>query len=96
MPVTGEALRERIYTAVEEAYRDVSPEPSPVHAGASLKDDLALDSVQGFELLIRLEERFDIELVDEPILYQADTVDQLVTIVEGICRGPEGVVGGQT
>jgi acyl carrier protein len=72
---------ELVLATFEELYRGSKPDARPVRRDARLADDLDIDSVLGFELLIGLEERFDVELVDDPTVYRARDVDQLVDLV---------------
>jgi acyl carrier protein len=49
----------------------------------TVRDTLRLDSLALLELLTRIEERFDIELVDRPELYTSvSTVGDLVTVIQ--------------
>jgi acyl carrier protein len=75
--------RAEVVAAFEELYRRAKPDPRPVRADAKLRDDLDVDSVLGFDLLISLEERFDVELVDDPALYRATSVGELADLVCG-------------
>jgi acyl carrier protein len=60
----GENLGERIRTIVVE---QLGVEPSDVTANASILDDLGADSLDVVELVMALEEEFDIEVPDEAV-----------------------------
>jgi len=60
----GENLGERIRTIVVE---QLGVEPADVTANASILDDLGADSLDVVELVMALEEEFDIEVPDEAV-----------------------------
>jgi acyl carrier protein len=60
----GESLAERIRTIVVE---QLGVEPSDVTANANILDDLGADSLDVVELVMALEEEFDIEVPDEAV-----------------------------
>ena len=60
----GENLGERIRTIVVE---QLGVEPADVTANASILDDLGADSLDVVELVMALEEAFDIEVPDEAV-----------------------------
>ncbi|MFK4071127.1 phosphopantetheine-binding protein [Streptomyces sp. NPDC029674] len=47
----------------------------------SISQDIRLDSLALLEVLTRVEEAFDIELIDAPEIYSAATVEDLVAVV---------------
>jgi acyl carrier protein len=60
----GDNLGERIRTIVVE---QLGVEPSEVTPNASILDDLGADSLDVVELVMALEEEFDIEVPDEAV-----------------------------
>jgi acyl carrier protein len=60
----GENLGDRIRTIVVE---QLGVEPAEVTANASILDDLGADSLDVVELVMALEEEFDIEVPDEAV-----------------------------
>ncbi|SCW43004.1 acyl carrier protein [Ruminococcaceae bacterium YRB3002] len=54
--------------------------PTDITPDISLRNDLILDSLQLYELVIDLEEAYDIRLPDE-ILDDIDTIDNVVEMV---------------
>lgn len=55
----------------------LSLEESAITLDASIKDDLGVDSLDLFELIIALEEEFDIEIPQEDVL-EINTVNEIV------------------
>jgi len=56
----------------------LSLEESAITLDASIKDDLGVDSLDLFELIIALEEEFNIEIPQEDVL-EINTVNEIVT-----------------
>lgn len=69
--------KEEIFTTVQAiAAEELDVEPAKVTLDAKIKDDLAADSLDVFEIMNELEDKFDIELdVDEGITTIQDVVD---------------------
>jgi len=73
--------REEVETALREVAVDVlSVEPDAVVDGARFKEDLDADSLDLVELVMGLEERFDISVPEED-LENVATVGQAVDLV---------------
>lgn len=51
-------------------------DPADVHPGASLRDDLELDSLDGMDLIVSLEKEFQVR-VDDKVLLQLRTVGDI-------------------
>lgn len=51
-------------------------DPADVHPGASLRDDLELDSLDGMDLIVALEKEFQVR-VDDKALLQLRTVGDI-------------------
>jgi acyl carrier protein len=58
---------------------------------SSLERDLGLDSLSRVELLLRLEQAFDLSLPEEKLLATAETLRDLLRVVQG--AGPAGTPG---
>ena len=56
----------------------LSLEESAITLDASIKDDLGVDSLDLFELIIALEEEFNIEIPQEDVI-EINTVNEIVT-----------------
>lgn len=55
----------------------------------SISQDIRLDSLALLEVLTRVEEAFDIELIDAPEIYSATTVGELVAVVQARAAQPQ-------
>jgi len=60
--------RELIKDAVNEIIYRILPEIGPLDDGQDLKEDLGMDSAQFVNLVIDLEERFNLEIAERDIL----------------------------
>jgi len=60
----------------EEQYRRGGSRRS-IRLGDRLYDDLAIDSLFASELLVALEDRFDLELLHDPRMWMVATVGEL-------------------
>ncbi|WP_069812625.1 acyl carrier protein [Streptomyces sp. TP-A0874] len=56
----------------------------------SITQDIRLDSLALLEVLTRVEDEFDIELIDNPETYSARTVGDLVELVKATARAAAG------
>jgi acyl carrier protein len=75
--------REEVVVALREVAVDVlSVDPDAVVEGARFKEDLDADSLDLVELVMGLEERFDISVPEED-LENVGTVGQAVDLVMG-------------
>lgn len=72
---------------VADAWEEVTGTRPDLRLDANLQEDLGLESLQRFELLIALEERWDIELADDPDVTHAPTVRELLLVVRGLLAG---------
>jgi len=81
--------RERIYDKIIESISEVSGvEPSELNSQTSLLNDLNLDSLAMFEIVIDLEEAFKMQISDEDI----DRIKTIQDILDFVDRasGPDG------
>ena len=56
----------------------------------SVRDDIGLDSLSLMEALTRVEEEYDIALIDDEEIYQVRTVGDLVDLIQRICLARHG------
>ncbi|MCU1644931.1 MAG: hypothetical protein JWN03_5206 [Nocardia sp.] len=64
----------KAYTEVTRIARDLRPDDSFIR-------DLGVDSVAAIELMSVLEDRFGVSLIDNPRIVTADTVQQLLDLI---------------
>ncbi|ALG08576.1 hypothetical protein AOZ06_18100 [Kibdelosporangium phytohabitans] len=69
-------------TAVEEVYRDVKRVHRELRREDRIIEDLAVDSLATLEILLALEERFGVSLVDNPAAAGVRTVGDLVDLID--------------
>ena len=75
--------KEDVFATLKDVAVEVlGVEPDAVVEGASFKDDLDADSLDLVELVMALEEQFDIT-VDESELEGVETVEQAFNLVAG-------------
>ncbi|MEC3919184.1 acyl carrier protein [Nocardia sp. CDC160] len=67
----------KAYTEVTRIARDLRPDDSFVK-------DLGVDSVAAIELMGVLEDRFGVSLIDNPRIFTADTVQQLLDLINDL------------
>ena len=60
-----------------------------VKADSSLRDDLGVDSLGLADLIVTIEEEFDIDVPAEDEAESLDSVDELVTVICKLCTGGE-------
>lgn len=58
-----------------------------------LVEDLEIDSVASLELLVAVEDRFGVQLFDDPRAQDVRTVGELAALVRR-CRDEAGIAGG--
>lgn len=78
-PATGEFL-----AALEESYFAVKRMRRSVRMGDTLTDGLGLDSLDALEILVALEGRYGINLVDTDRVASVRTVADLYGVVSGV------------
>lgn len=62
----------------------------------SISQDIRLDSLALLEVLTRVEEEFDIELIDSPETFAATTVGDLARLIQSkVTAGADGVRPGR-
>ena len=65
---------------VKELSQALNISPTDISMDLSLRSDLILDSLQLYELVINLEEAYDIRLPDE-LLDEIDTIEDVIELV---------------
>ena len=65
---------------VKELTQTLNMSPTDITTDLSLRDDLILDSLQLYELVIDMEEAYNIRLPDE-LLDEIDTIEDVVDLV---------------
>ncbi len=68
------AALEEIYAQIKRVHRELAPTDRIVA-------DLGVDSLATLEMLLALEERFGIALVDNPAVARIDTIAELVALI---------------
>jgi lipoprotein-releasing system ATP-binding protein len=74
--------------AFAEACEQVTGRRLAIASSARLADDLELSSLHRYEVLIALEERWDVELVDDGDVAGAQTVGELLGLIACVLAGP--------
>ncbi len=69
-------------SVVETLCNQLSLEASDIDISSSLVDDLGADSISMLEIIMELEDVFDIDIPDE-VAEDLRTVSDLVTFIEG-------------
>lgn len=72
---------------VESLYRSLRGGDRDLRPGDRLLEDLAIDSLAAVELLVGLEERYDVELLSDPRLEAVATVGELLALLEDARTG---------
>lgn len=78
--MTEDKIRSEVILRLAEAI-EMEDQLDKIEAGSRLQEDLGLDSLQSVNLVLELENVFDIEIDDEEIEGLA-TVDDVVRLVE--------------
>lgn len=77
------SIRDRVIATIKQDYVSDAFKDE-ITSDTNLSDDLALDSLDLLELVMFLEESFDIEIPDEAIAGHVYTVGDLIRVVERI------------
>lgn len=70
-----------VLATIQEIYRDLTGSTRDLRPDDRLAQDLAIDSLRAMELLFDLEERYDLQLVDDPRNQSVRQVGDVVTLV---------------
>jgi acyl carrier protein len=72
-----------IYDKLVEILEDfLSIQAQDLSQDTSFKDDLALDSLDLYELVVILEEEFNVEIPSDRLSSEIDTIEDLVRILK--------------
>jgi acyl carrier protein len=83
LPNKSELSVEEITTRLEDAVAVNRPRRS-LRQFDSIREDLRLDSLALLEVLSRLEDEVDIDLIDNPEVHSVITVGDLVRLIQSI------------
>jgi acyl carrier protein len=86
--------REELLAFFEEHYRRARGSRRDVRLDDRLYDDLAVDSLLANELLIAMEDRYDLPLLHDPRVWKVSSVRELLDLVckvEARLRGASAV-----
>lgn len=53
----------------------------------TIRENLRLDSLALMEVLTRIEEQFQIDLIDDPRVYSVATVGEMVELIQSVIAG---------
>jgi acyl carrier protein len=67
-----------------DEYRRARGSRRDVRPGDRLSDDLGIDSLLANELLVAVEDRYDVFLLHDPRVWQVTTVEQLLDLVRSV------------
>lgn len=76
-------------SSIRQIVADIAGLPPETPADANLYLDLGVASVQAMQLLIELEERFDVQVPDEEFV-EATSITQLVRMVDMLLNEKAG------
>lgn len=79
-PLTGDA--EAVLGIVEDAYREATGRYRTIHAEDLIREDLDIDSLEAMRFLIAVEERLDIELINDPEVWTMRTAGDLLSLID--------------
>jgi acyl carrier protein len=88
--MSSRQAEEEFLTALEDAYHQVKRMRRSVRMDDSLSSGLGLDSLNAMELLLALEQRYGIELVDTEEVSRVQTVADLYALVTGLVAARAG------
>lgn len=73
-----------ILSALEEIYAEIKRFRRELRPSDRIVRDLEIDSLATLEMLLALEERFGVSLVDNPRAMKTETVGDLVRLLEDL------------
>jgi acyl carrier protein len=68
----------------EEQYRHGRGSRRSIRLGDRLYDELGVDSLLASELLVALEDRYDLQLLHDPRVWKVATVGELLDLVRAV------------
>jgi acyl carrier protein len=78
--LTGDA--EAVLGIVEDAYREATGRHRTIRAEDLIREDLDIDSLEAMRFLIAVEERLDIELINDPEVWTMRTAGGLLSLID--------------
>jgi acyl carrier protein len=82
IPDTGASAE--VLPVLEEIYARVKKVSRELRPSDRIARDLGIDSVATLEILIALEERFGVELAEDPRVARIDTVADLAALLDDV------------
>jgi acyl carrier protein len=82
--LTSPSTTSDVITAIEEIYGRLKRIHRDLRPSDRIVADLEVDSLATLEILVELEQRFDVNLVDNPRATKVDTVGDLVELIEDL------------
>ena len=82
--MTSPSTTAEVITAIEEIYGRLKGIHRDLRPSDRIVADLEVDSLATLEILLELEQRFDVSLVDNPRAAKIETVADLVTLLEDL------------
>lgn len=79
--MTSPSATSEVITALEEIYSGLKGVHRDLRPADRIVADLEVDSLATLEILLELEQRFDVSLVDNPRAARIETVGDLVTLL---------------
>jgi acyl carrier protein len=75
---------EQVFAFFQRTYRRVRGSTRDVRRTDRLDEDLAIDSLLATELLVAIEDRYSVELMDDSRTWEVRTVGELIDLVETV------------
>jgi acyl carrier protein len=73
-----------VLEGIRQTYEKITGSTRGLHVDDRISEDLDLDSLAALELLVDIEERFQIRIFDDPRAQKLATVGDLVALVKTI------------
>lgn len=86
MTAPDASTRDGIIPALEEIYARIKKVSRDLRPSDRIVRDLEIDSLATLEILLALEERFGVTLIDNPRLARIETVGDLAALVDDARR----------
>lgn len=73
-----------VLESIQASYQRVTRQQRQLRDDDRIAEDLSLDSLAMMELLIEIEDRFEVALFDAPQAQQVETVGDLVELIQNV------------
>lgn len=73
-----------VITAIEEIYTEIKQITREIRPSDHFVNDLGVDSVATLQILVALETRFEVSLVDNPKAVRVTTVEDLIALLDAV------------